>query len=213
MNPDIPALLQALDQADSAPKLAQATRRLAQTQAPEVIPALVKVLGYNNPGAAVAAVEGLIQLGEEAAPYLLEHIDGFNYGARAWITRALAGIGDPRALEILLEAAQSDFALSVRRSAAKGLGHLRWQQVDPPQLAVIQDRVLTALQAVAERDGEWVVRYSAAAGLEALAQTQPNLRPQVIAFLSDRFPDEPEAVVQTRIQWALAKLKACLESP
>jgi len=114
MNPDIASLIQALDQADSAPKLAQATRRLAQTQDPEVIPALVKVLGYNNPGAAVAAVEGLIQLGEKASPYLLEHIDGFNYGARAWITRALAGIGDPRALDILLEAAQSDFALSVR---------------------------------------------------------------------------------------------------
>jgi phycocyanobilin lyase beta subunit len=205
MNPDIAPLIQALDQADSAPKLAQATRRLAQAQHADAIPALVKVLGYNNPGAAVAAVEGLIQLGEKAAPYLLEHIDGFNYGARAWITRALAGIGDPRALEILLDAAQSDFALSVRRSAAKGLGHLRWERVDPSDLAQVQDRVLTALQEVAEKDGEWVVRYSAAAGLEALAQTQPSLKTQVIAFLGDRLPREPEAVVQARIQWALEK--------
>jgi hypothetical protein len=58
---------------------------------------------------------------------------------------------------------------------------------------------------VAEKDGEWVVRYSAAAGLEALAQTQPSLKTQVIAFLGDRLPREPEAVVQARIQWALEK--------
>jgi len=66
--------------------------------------------------------------------------------------------------------------------------------------------VLTALQAVAEKDGEWVVRYSAAAGLEALAQTQPDLKTQVLDFLTHRLPQEPEAVVQARIHWALEKL-------
>ena len=64
-----------------------AVRELAAATDPDAIPTLIKVLAYNNPGAAVAAVDGLVALGSTAVPTLLELIDGYNYGARAWAIR------------------------------------------------------------------------------------------------------------------------------
>ncbi|MGL5509340.1 MAG: HEAT repeat domain-containing protein, partial [Microcoleaceae cyanobacterium] len=104
----IEKFIQAIEEADSAPKLVKAVRDLADAQTTEAIPVLIKVLGYNNPGAAVAAVDGLISLGNVAIPALLEQLDGYNYGARAWAIRVLAGIGDPRGLNLLLDAAVND---------------------------------------------------------------------------------------------------------
>ena len=47
------------------------------------------------------AVAGLTELGEIAVPQLLDQIDDYNYGARAYSIRTLAAIADPRALDIL----------------------------------------------------------------------------------------------------------------
>ncbi|NJO94538.1 MAG: HEAT repeat domain-containing protein, partial [Hydrococcus sp. RM1_1_31] len=88
-------LLRDIAEADSAIRMVEAVERLCQARLEAAIPQLITVLGYNNPGAAVAAVEGLIQLGKPAVTPLLELLDGYNYGARAWALRALAGIGDP----------------------------------------------------------------------------------------------------------------------
>lgn len=161
-------LIQAVEQADSSEGLLNAVKELAAASSKQAIPTLIAVLGYNNPGAAVAAVDGLIQIGEPAVMPLLEQLDGYNYGARAWAVRALAGIGDPRGLEILLEAAANDFALSVRRAAARGLGTICWELMPEAEVLDAQIRaVKTLLQA--SRDPEWVVRYAAAGGLQALA--------------------------------------------
>ncbi len=161
-------LILAVEQADSAQGLLEAVERLAEAHAPEAIPTLIKVLGYNNPGAAVAAVEGLIALGEQAVQPLLEQLDGYNYGARAWAVRALSSIGDPRGLNVLLEAAGSDFALSVRRAAARGLGTIHWEKMNPQEVEQAQFQVLEILQKTTQ-DPEWIVRYAAVVGLEGLA--------------------------------------------
>ncbi len=97
--------LQAVNDADSAQGLLDAVEELASLIDERAIPTLIQVLGFNNPGAAVAAVEGLIQIGIPAVSSLLDKLDGYNYGARAWAIRALAGIGDPRGQELLLDAA------------------------------------------------------------------------------------------------------------
>jgi len=86
MEQTVQFLIQAVDEADSAEKLVKAVRALAQLKQEEAIPTLTTVLRYNNPGAAIAAVDGLISLGEVTIPHLLENIDGYNYGARAWAT-------------------------------------------------------------------------------------------------------------------------------
>jgi phycocyanobilin lyase beta subunit len=126
-------LISAVEEADSSAKLVEAVQNLASSGSEEAVPTLIAALGYNNPGAAVAAVDGLIEIGEKAVKPLLQLLDNYNYGARAWAVRALAGIGDPRGFNTLLDAAKNDFALSVRRAAARGLGTIHWQQMSSEQ--------------------------------------------------------------------------------
>ena len=169
----VSSLIQAVEQADTATALLAATTRLAShlaggnPPAPAAIAALVQVLGFNNPGAAVAAVDGLIACGENAVAPLLDNLDAHNYGARAWAVRALAGIGDVRGLELLEQALGGDIGPSVRRAAARGLGQLRCGNLPAEERREVQERALTALETAAG-DGEWVVRYAVVVGLESL---------------------------------------------
>ncbi|MEY4800259.1 MAG: Phycobilisome maturation protein [Cyanobacteriota bacterium] len=172
----VAARIAALQQAGSAMALLEATQELASCADASAAPVLVEVLGFNNPGAAVAAVEGLISLGTAAVEALLQ-LDPENYGARAWAVRALAGIGDVRGLELLLDALGSDVAASVRRAAAKGLGQLQLTELPPAQQQDVQRQCLGALLA-ATSDGEWVVRYAVAVGLELLAAGLPAGSPE-----------------------------------
>jgi phycocyanobilin lyase subunit beta len=172
---DIQVLIAEVDRADSSDSLLDAVRNLAAARSEVAVTKLIEILGYNNPGAAVAAVEGLVEIGKPAVIPLLEQLDGYNYGARAWAIRALAGIGDPRGLEILLSGA-GDFALSVRRAAARGLGALRWEELDG-DLSQAQARVLETLLKTTE-DPEWVVRYAAVVGLQDLATAIAPTHPQ-----------------------------------
>ncbi|NEP16615.1 MAG: HEAT repeat domain-containing protein, partial [Leptolyngbya sp. SIO4C1] len=169
--------LSAVEAADSAQALIDTVEALAELKDERAIKPLIQVLGFNNPGAAVAAVEGLIQIGVPAVAPLLEKLDGHNYGARAWAIRALAGIGDLRGQDLLLEAAAEDFAMSVRRAAARGLGRLRWQDLPAEARLPSQLRSHRVLQQ-ATRDEEWVVRYAAVVGLQDLAQAFRQHDPQ-----------------------------------
>jgi phycocyanobilin lyase beta subunit len=205
ITPEIEQLIQAVETADSAAKLVGAVRALAATRSPLAVPQLTTVLRYNNPGAAVAAVDGLIQIGDAAMTHLLANMDGYNYGARAWATRACAGIGDPRALALLQEAALTDFALSVRRAAAKGLGFLRWQSLPPEEQKIVQKSIYDTLIQVCQ-DPEWVVRYGAIAGLENLATQAVHYRQPLTAFLQTLLEQEPEAIVEERVLLALENL-------
>ena len=162
-------LIRAVEEADSSQTLIHAVKDLAEAHIKEAIPILIKVLGYNNPGAAVAAVYGLVKIGEPTVLPLLETLDGYNYGARAWAIRALAGIGDPRGLEILLDSAANDFSFSVRRSAARGLGFIHWEKLSETEITQAQQRVFQILLQVSQ-DPEWVVRYAAVVGLQGLAK-------------------------------------------
>ncbi|TAG17281.1 MAG: HEAT repeat domain-containing protein [Oscillatoriales cyanobacterium] len=188
-------LIQSVEQADSSEGLLNAVKALAAASSQEAIPTLITVLGYNNPGAAVAAVDGLIQIGEPAVQPLLEQLDGYNYGARAWAVRALAGIGDPRGLEILLD-------------AARGLGTICWELMPAEQALDAQLRtVKTLLQA--SRDPEWVVRYAAAGGLQALAgaaTVKPDWLAEVSAKLEEIAQSDETLAVRARALLAKEKL-------
>lgn len=164
---------------------------------------LIKVLGFNNPGAAIAAVEGLVQLGDVAVPTLISQLDGYDYGARAWAIRALSRIKHPQALEILLDAATSDFSLSVRRGAAKGLGELRWDELPSSARERAQREVFEALKIVA-RDEEWIVRYAAIVGLESLARAAFRL--EIQQYLQQRLAVEKDLTARSRLQLALKNI-------
>jgi phycocyanobilin lyase beta subunit len=200
-------LIQTVEQADSAEKLLEAVEALAAARHEAAIPTLIQVLGYNNPGAAVAAVDGLIELGEPVVPILLEQLDEYNYGARAWATRVFAGIGDPIALDLLLRAASSDFSLSVRRAAARGLGNILWHKLPQPQRLEAQTQVLKTLLQVVE-DPEWVVRYAAYVGLQSIGTNVPDLASEITQHIERAIATEAEAelVVRARAQIALNQL-------
>ncbi|MGB3201777.1 MAG: HEAT repeat domain-containing protein [Nodosilinea sp.] len=203
-------LIEAIESADSKGAMVVAVNNLAAVQDPAAIPTLITVLGYNNPGAAVAAVSGLASLGSAAVPALLEQIDGYNYGARAWAIRALALIGDPRALPVLLETAKGDFALSVRRAAARGLGTIHWAMVPTDHAATSQSTVLDVL-INATADPEWVVRYAAVAGLQTLAADLVNPeshKPLILATLHRVFDQDATPAVQARARLGLDTLAA-----
>lgn len=209
-NAEITALIKAVEEADSAERLTIALWKLAQARSPEAIPTLIEALGFNNPGAAVAGVEGLVALGEVAVVPLLEQLDGFNYGARAWALRALAKIGDPRGLALLLDTALHDFALSVRRAAASGLGNILWEKMDPEDRATAQENVYQALLQVLQ-DPEWVVRYAAVVGMQGLAKAvnanSPIWLSQLLIQLGDRAKSDEELVVRARAQLAYQQLQ------
>jgi phycocyanobilin lyase subunit beta len=208
VNTPVSACIQAVCSADSAAKLVQAVRQLSLCESPEAIPALIEVLGFNNPGAAVAAVDGLVRLGDVAAEALFQHLDDYNYTARAWALRALALLGDPRALDLLRETAQGDFSLSVRRAAARGLGGIKWEKIPENDRLNAQTKALETL-ILAFQDPEWVVRYGAVAGTAALGEqaADPTLFQAVQTALEGVLATEIDAVVKARAQWAIESFR------
>ncbi len=192
-------MLKVIEEADSAVKLADAVKLLAESKNLEAIPHLIRALGYNNPGAAVASVDGLIAIGEPSVLPLLELLDGYNYSARAWALRALSGIGDPRSLSLLLDTAQNDFALSVRRAAARGLGTIKWEQMASGEVMQAQAQVLQVLLVICS-DPEWVVRYSAITGVERLlgGLGEGAVRDGAIGLLSRMAGEDEDLTVRSR---------------
>jgi phycocyanobilin lyase subunit beta len=210
------SLIQAVEDADSSVRLLKAVQNLASAQLEGAIPTLIAVLSYNNPGAAVAATEGLTQMGELAVPALLELLDLHNYTARAWAIRALAGIGDPRGLVTLLGAATADFALSVRRAAARGLGMMKWHWFPEDLLEIAQEEALEALLFVAQQDDEWVVRYSAVVGLQALATAttgNSEWRSQIQSQFEQMAANDSSEAVRARVWLAQQQLHATPITP
>lgn len=202
--------IQRLEKASSAVDLITATRTLAALAEPGAASTLMDVLAFNNPGAALAAVDGLIAIGPEAVPTILGNLDARNYGARAWAVRALAGLGDERGLEVLVDALLHDVGPSVRRAAARGLGELKLNG-DP---AVASSQLQQCLDALTKgcTDGEWVVRYAVVVGLERrLKSIQPDkgLRERVEQLLSQFIGAEEDAVVvRQRAHLAINRLRA-----
>jgi phycocyanobilin lyase beta subunit len=207
MLPTVETLIIAVEKADSANQLLTAVENLAAAKSEAAIPTLTDVLRYNNPGASVAAVDGLIAIGKAAVPYLLANLDGYNYGARAWATRALAGIGDVRGLDLLLEAAVSDFSFSVRRGAARGLGNIIWSDLEKSRVYEAQKAVFKALEKLLQGDPEWVVRYAAIVGLEGLGIAAAAFRGAIRELLGQIGETEAEIVVRLRADQALEHLQ------
>jgi phycocyanobilin lyase subunit beta len=203
-------LIEAVEKADSAPKLFDAVTELADSQSKEAIPTLIKVLGYNNPGAAVAATEGLISIGDSVIEPLFDSLDQYNYGARAWAVRIFAGIGDIRALDLLVKTAINDFSLSVRRAATKGLGSFQWHQLPPEKLTPTQSQILDTLL-ITINDGEWVVRYASIVSLEnlylAIDFSNEDLLHKIKEKLGQIMNEDAEIAIRSRVKLTFKKIE------
>ncbi len=193
-------LIQAVEQASEPAQLVAAVQALVAAKDKSAISTLIAVLGYNNPTAAIIAIAGLIELGTDSVQPLMEQLDEYNYGARAYSIRALAAIADPRALELFLESAATDFAPSVRRSAAKGLGTLHWQKLPPEQVYPAWQKAMQTLLSISS-DGDWSIRYAAVVGLQALANI-PELAAPIQSHFDLQIQTESDGEVRSRINWA-----------
>jgi phycocyanobilin lyase beta subunit len=138
---------------------------------------------------------------------LLEQLDEYNYGARAYSIRALAALADPRALDTLVSAATIDFAPSVRRAAAKGLGNLHWHQLPPEEIAQAQTKVLNTLIQVFQ-DSDWAIRYAAIVGLQALAKSATSTTEPIQNLFEQMLSSEADQAVRSRILMAQQRLQA-----
>lgn len=193
-------LIQAVEQASEPAQLLAAVKALVAVKDRAAISTLIAVLGYNNPAAAIIAIDGLIELGTDSVQPLMEQLDEYNYGARAYSIRALASIADPRALELFIELATTDFAPSVRRGAAIGLGTLHWQQLPPEQVYVAQQRAMQTLLSISS-DADWSIRYAAIVGLQTLAKI-PKLAGQIKSHFDVLIQNDADPGVRSRITWA-----------
>jgi phycocyanobilin lyase subunit beta len=212
----IERLIQDVESASNGLDLIKSVQALADRRSLDAIPSLIKALGYNNPGAAIAAMYGLIAIGREAVPELLGLIDNYNYGARAYTVRALARIGDPRALTILLDCAVNDLAPSVRRAAIKGLGYLQMDILDgDSDRDRLEAQILVTLGSIL-KDTDWSMRYAAVVALDSLSDLGKSCGslaaeriPKVIANLQAALEQEinlgKDLSVIARIQLALNK--------
>ena len=196
-------LIRAVSVAETPEQMVTAVKNLAAAQDPLVIPTLIAVFGYNNPEAAIVAVAGLTELGEIAVPQLLDQIDDYNYGARAYSIRTIAAIADPRALSVLIDTALTDFAPSVRRAAAKGLGNLQWEKLDISESQIAINRALETLLLICE-DTDWSIRYAAIVGLQALAKVA-TVRSPIFAKFELMLTNDTEKAVRARVQLAYSQ--------
>jgi phycocyanobilin lyase beta subunit len=118
-----------------------------------------------------------------------------------------------RGLELLIEALLTDVGPSVRRAAAKGLGSLQLTDLETDARAGIEQRCLDAL-VEAVGDGEWVVRYAVAVGLEGLAlgsgwsveHSNHGSTCAALSLLSDTAVEDA-SVVRLRAALALQRLQ------
>ena len=211
----VEGLVAAVEAAQTADDLTDAVEALAAAAHPDAVPCLIEVLGFNNPGAAVAAVDGLVAIGEPAVAAILRNLDDYNYGARAWGVRALAGIGDLRGLETLERALAQDIGPSVRRAAARGMGQLDPVGLGTGERQALAGRVLPQLEA-ARADGEWIVRFAVAVGLEGMARwwrPDPSQRQRLLTALAALADSERETVPVVRLRAVLAQARLRREAP
>lgn len=213
--PSAADLMRAVEKASSAQSLVDAMRDLADAKVEEGIPLMIEALSYNNPGAAVAAVDGLVALGDIVVPILLEQIDGYNYTARAWGVRALASIGHPDAIETLLHTLETDFSMSVRRAAARGLGMLRWEELPREAVEPAQARALATLLPMTA-DPEWIVRYATVVGLQALAiavsPSRSDWHTQIYDCFATILKTDESVAVRARVQRAQQVIGAFIKA-
>lgn len=195
-------LIRAIAQADTPAKMVTSVQNLAAAKDVAAIPTLIAVFGYNNPTAASIAAAALTEMGEIAVPQLLSQIDDYNYGARAYSIRTLAAIADPRAIDVLITAAATDFAPSVRRAAAKGLGNLNWHKLASADRETALKKALETLLFISQ-DSEWSIRYAAVVGLQALAKI-PDLQQTIRTRLDQMLATDDEKAIRARVHLAIS---------
>ncbi|MGB5593913.1 MAG: HEAT repeat domain-containing protein, partial [Crocosphaera sp.] len=111
-------------------------------------------------------------------------------------------------------AALTDFSMSVRRSAARGLGYIGWSKLSVSEVPNAQKQAVETLIKVLD-DPEWVVRYAAVVGLQNLAVSLDKTNTILLNSISERLQymreNESELGVCARVGLALQMIEESRE--
>lgn len=163
----------------------------------EAIAPLIQLLHHHNPNISTAAVEGLVKLAPNSVEPLITAFQSCkDHGVQAYIVQALARIGDPRALDLLIEVVGVEVANhcqgNVRRVAARGLGKIgKINNLNTRNKAV--EKLTWALF----KAEDWALRYAAVVSLEEIATELTT------STLQEALIQELDNVIQLRIKTAL----------
>ena len=184
---DLSVLTQKVQTAQNEEDLRIAIEQLIATRSAEVIPVLIRSLRCTNSAICDVIVEGLVSYGEQAVPVIIQNLDDHDYAARYQEIRALVQLAHPDSFDTFVWGLTEDFAPSVRRASAKGLGVLQDPRAIPVLLSVIADP-------------DWAVRYAVVIGLEPFAQ-DPAVQKALVCAKEDT-----DRVVQLKATEILKKL-------
>jgi HEAT repeat protein len=106
----IPLLLKTLNDSDSAVQQCAALALRGQP-VPAAIPQLISALDAEDRLLSRLAGDALIAIGEDAVPALIAVMDDSPHSARLEAARALAAIGDTRAVPVLIKVLDQDSAI------------------------------------------------------------------------------------------------------
>ncbi|WP_235006647.1 HEAT repeat domain-containing protein [Calothrix rhizosoleniae] len=171
-------------------------------QVPESpISALIEALKSPYPNVKAAAIKGLVQLAPVSVDTIIQIFETDEDGdLRAGLIQVLIQIGDSRTLSLLEKVIGFEVGDhcqgKIRRVAARGLGKIGRQTGD----AEIILQAIATLKGVLSQPDDWALRYSAAASLEEIGNSD------AISVLQAASERESDLVVQTRIKRALAYL-------
>jgi phycocyanobilin lyase subunit beta len=168
---DLSALTQKVQTAQNEEELRVAIEQLIATRSSEAIPVLIRSLRCTNSAICDLIVEGLVSYGEQAVPVIIQNLDDHDYAARYQEIRALVQLAHPDSFDTFVWGLTEDFAPSVRRASAKGLGVLR----DPRAIPIL----LSAVE-----DSDWAVRYAVVIGLASFVQ-DPAVQQALIVAKED----------------------------
>jgi phycocyanobilin lyase subunit beta len=186
---DFSALTQKVETAQNEEELRVAIEQLIATRSSEVIPVLIRSLRCTNSAICDVIVEGLVSYGEPAVPVIIKNLDDHDYAARYQGIRALVQLAHPDSFDTFVWGLTEDFAPSVRRASAKGLGVLQDPRAIPVLLSMINDP-------------DWAVRYAVVIALESFVQ-DPTVQQALVQAKEDS-----DRVVRLKATEILKKLGA-----
>jgi phycocyanobilin lyase subunit beta len=183
---DLSVLTEKVQIAQTEEELRVAIEQLIATRSSDAIPILIRSLRCTNSAICDLIVEGLVSYGDQAVPVIIQNLDDHDYAARYQGIRALVQLAHPDSFDTFVWGLTEDFAPSVRRASAKGLGVLQDHRAIPVLLSVISDP-------------DWAVRYAVVIGLEPFVQD-----PAVQQALS-KAQEDPDRVVRLKAAEILKK--------
>ncbi|MBE9004488.1 HEAT repeat domain-containing protein [Fortiea sp. LEGE XX443] len=197
---DIQQLISQINHASTPQEAIAAINAIATSSSTEelaTINAVTTALSHHHQAVRTEAVAALVKLGNTIVkPLIAAYKASPDQRLQAHIIQAVAQIGSPDALDLLVEVVGTTVANhcqgNVRRIAARGLGKIATNSPDAEVIRHVQEKLIWALLT----PEDWGLRYAAAVALQEIAT------PEAQAALQQAIAQEVDLVVRSRMALA-----------